>query len=50
MQTVLIWVIVAMMKHHDQMQVGEGRIHIHSLSTKEVRMGIQTGQEAGDRS
>ena len=36
-----------MLKHHDQKQVGEKRVY--SVSLKEVRTGIETGQnlEAG---
>lgn len=39
-----------MLRHHDQEQLGEKEfIFVFSLSSKEAWLGIQTGQETGDR-
>jgi hypothetical protein len=51
---VLVWVINAVMKHHDQEQAGEIRIIQLTLlpcglSLKEVRTGTQAEQEPGGR-
>ena len=40
-KNVLVWVTIAMMKHHDQNQVGKKRVIWLMLPLKEVRTGTQ---------
>ena len=43
-------VSTALMKHHDQKQLGEERMYLALTSiSKKVRTGTQTGQEPGGR-
>ena len=52
--TILVWVTIAMKKHHDHASWGGKFIWLvlphHSPSLKEVRTGTQVGQEPGGRS
>jgi hypothetical protein len=49
---VLVRVTIAVMKHHDQKQLGEERVYMayQCSSLKEVRTGTQARQEPGGRS
>jgi hypothetical protein len=51
---ILVWVSVAMEKHHDQSNLGRKgfsqlKLPDHSSSSKEVRTGTQTMQEPGGK-
>ena len=44
-------VSIAVMKHHDQKQLGGKRVYfLHSPISKAVRLGTQAGQDPGGRS
>ena len=50
----LVRITIAVMKHHNQRQLGEERVYLAYTSIslfilKEVRTGTHTGQEPGDR-